>query len=66
VEQLAAPDGERRLILKRWVDGDADERRGWVEREAEVLTALERAGLLAPRLVASSPGPRPTGSPLWS
>src|ERR1700690_2665094 len=56
VVTVRTPDSSRRLILKRWVEGDLEECRGWVEREAEVLVALESSGLEAPRLVAWSPG----------
>src|ERR1700687_723626 len=57
------PNEPRRLILKRWVEGDLEESRGWVEREAEVLRALERTGLAGPRLVACSLGAETDGAP---
>jgi aminoglycoside phosphotransferase (APT) family kinase protein len=51
------------MILKRWVEGDLEECRGWVEREADVLVALESCGLEAPRLVARSLGAETDGIP---
>jgi aminoglycoside phosphotransferase len=46
----------RRLVLKRWTQGEIDERRWWTDREARVLQLLETAGVDAPRYVASSDG----------
>src|ERR1035441_1150256 len=73
------PNEPRRLILKRWVEGDLEQSRGWVEHdplpvdleqsrgwvehEAEVLRALERTGLASPRLVACSLGAETDGAP---
>ena len=65
VHELTVRTGDRsqRLVLKRWVEGDLEECRGWVEREAEVLAALESSGVEAPRLVAWSPGAETDGIP---
>jgi aminoglycoside phosphotransferase (APT) family kinase protein len=53
---VATPQQRQGLVLKRWVEGDPEECRVCVEREAEVLVALERSALPAPRLVACSLG----------
>ena len=63
VVTVRTADSSRRLIVKRWVEGDLEDCRGWVEREAEVLIALERSGLEAPRLVAWSSGAETDGIP---
>ena len=63
VVTVRTADRSQRLILKRWVEGDLEECRGWVDREAEVLVALESSGLEAPRLVAWSPGAETDGIP---
>lgn len=46
----------RKVVLKRWMQGDANERRSWIDREAGILQLLEAAGVPAPRYVASADG----------
>ena len=60
---VTTPHQRQRLVLKRWVEGDPEECRVWVEREAAVLDALEHSALAAPRLVASSFGAETDGIP---
>jgi aminoglycoside phosphotransferase (APT) family kinase protein len=46
----------REFVLKRWMEGDLDERRGWIDREAQILQLLEVAEVPAPRYLASTDG----------
>jgi aminoglycoside phosphotransferase (APT) family kinase protein len=48
----------REFVLKRWMQGDLDERRSWIDREAQILQLLEVAEIAAPRCLASTDGSR--------
>jgi aminoglycoside phosphotransferase (APT) family kinase protein len=66
VHRLAVVDDHGRadqLVLKRWISNNPTETAGWIESEAQILTALEGSGLPVPALVATSRGEETDGHP---
>jgi len=61
---IEARSGARRqLVLRRWLGPDVDRSRRLVDTEARALATLQRTGVPAPELIATSDGSGTDGAP---